>query len=235
MINLGWVDSQAVASFSRVANAAPARATKAGGLSGAAVGRAGTFAWKGKLIGGDGAFRSLLTATGLHMSIQFRSTNNARVTLYGTDNAIKLQLDSTGVTLNVALGEITFLASWDLAAARSELYVNGVSRVTRTTVVDADLRYTDTTNIGALADYAGGSPMNCETDYLLYDNAFVDIAVAGNRDIFASATSLGANGSGATGQQPLIYLMGNAAAWNGGAANLGRGGAFGASGAFTNV
>jgi parallel beta-helix repeat protein len=224
-------------SWNRVNSSAPARLIKTGGFSSATDTKTGTFAWRGKLLGNDGAFRKLITNGGVSFDVGFRTDNSFRISMFNSAVVEVLRLGTTGVTFNVALGEILLICSWDAAAGRSELYVNGTSRVVRTTVTNDFSAFTKTTNMGMFADYAGATPNNCETDYLLFDNAFVDIAVAGNRAIFDNSSLLGSDGSGATGQQPLVYVTGTASAWNGspGTANLGRGGQFTSSGSFANV
>lgn len=78
---------------------------------------------------------------------------------------------------------------------------------------------------------------NFDISELYATNELLDITVQANRDKFLKSDGtpedLGSDGSTPTGTQPLIYMSGDAAAWNAGI-NKGSGGNFVMSGAVTD-
>lgn len=242
------VEPTAPTVFSRVDTNGTGVLTRTGALANATAGPQGTLAFRGKLLSGDGTFRRFI-GLGRGFStdaiyLQATSTNLMQLQLRTAESGtLLLNHSTTGISFNVALGDFTFLMSWNLATSTSQIYVNGVDRgATPATITNGNVGY-DTTAF-ATPDWAiMGTPKttpdqipDMELDYMLLSDAYVDLSVSGNRAVFDDPSALGYWGSGGTGSRPLIFAWGDASTWNGGTANQGVGGAFPAfSGTFTDV
>lgn len=129
------------------------------------------------------------------------------------------------------------IASFDTTSGQGRLYINDVE-------VDYDMR--NVASGGQVMDIQSGAYMvhffgwsggfEGEIADLWYDDSYVDLSVEANRRKFITGSgapaSLGANGSGPTGAQPLIFFSGDAAQWG---TNKGRGGTFAQQGTFQNT
>lgn len=204
---------------------------KSGGLDGAVDGPTGTFAAKFSVDGGDGTFRKILGSSGGRVAAVVTSADAFRFTV----------ADATGTTLfqvlsSVAHGEHEAMISYNLIGASPvvQYWLDGVDQGSPGTVVAGDADVT-TSSWSAGGESNGISLHNGSLSYAYFDDAYVDLSVEANRDKFLAA-SIGANGEGPTGSAPLVYLTGNAAAWNDAAGlNLGTGGAFVMSGAVVDA
>lgn len=223
--------------FERIAHTGGARITRSAGMLSAVDGKAGTFAWRGRLTSGDGTFRDLFTAGTTNRQIQANigTTNVFAISMRDAANVVRLNLPSTGIAVGTGVGEITILASWDVGAGLGHLYINGVSRLGAPNLTDAVLKFATTQSIGVLAESDGAPAATGETDFLYFGQEYVDLTNSANRAIFSDPAALGAWGRGPTGNRPLVFAWGDAASWNGGLANKGAGGPFVATGTFTDV
>ena len=139
---------------------------------------------------------------------------------HGTDILTISGADGTGINrlvmqTNSSLATTGFyhvLASWDLAAATGQLYINDVSDLAAGgTYTDAVLRWASATTYKVSIGLSGG---------FLYDGGlaevyiapgqYIDLSVEENRRKFITAdgkpVNLGATGSIPTGTNPLVYL-----------------------------
>jgi hypothetical protein len=130
------------------------------------------------------------------------------------------------------------LASWDLAAAATHLYINDVSDKNTTTATNDTIDYT-------VADWAIGAAASgllkmdgCLAEVYFAPGQFLDFSVEANRRKFISALGkpvyLGTDGSLPTGTTPLVYQrLADMEAIANFATNRGTGGDFTISGALT--
>ena len=206
-------------------------------MIGAVDGKAGAFAWRGKLTAGDASFRDLFTSgtTNRQIQAQINSANNFIMSMRNAANVVQMTMQSSGVTLNVAAGDLLILASWDVASNLKHLYINDVSRLGTNTLTDDVLKFATTQAIGVLAESDGAPATTGETDYVYFGAEYIDLSNSATRAKFSSATDMSYWGKGPTGNRPLVYAWGDAASWNGGTANKGGGGPFTATGAFTDA
>ena len=129
------------------------------------------------------------------------------------------------------------IASFDTASGQGRLYINDVE-------VDYDMR--NVASGGQVMDIQSGAYMvhffgwpggfEGEIADFWYDDSYVDLSVEANRRKFISGggkpVGLGADGSGPTGAQPLIFFSGDATQWG---TNKGRGGTFTQTGKLKNA
>lgn len=209
--------------------------TRGGALTGLTDGQQFTFGWRGTLnAAGNGSFRVLYKHGDNRFYVQLTSANRIAVIGANASGTTILSLLPSD-TYTDATGEIALLVSADLSVPTASAYVNGVD-VTDTplTLTNDTIDFTPT-DIGAFATSAGSAKFAGTTQFLYFDDAYLDLSVSANRDKFLAA-NIGADGSGPTGVQPLVYLTGNAAAWNSvSGLNLGTGGAFTMTGEVANA
>lgn len=129
------------------------------------------------------------------------------------------------------------IASVDTTSGQGRLYINDLE-------VDYDVR--DIASGGQVMDIQSGAHMvhffgwpggfEGEIADFWYDDSYVDLSVEANRRKFISSSGkpvgLGADGSGPTGAQPLIFFSGDAEQWG---TNKGRGGTFTQTGTLKNA
>ncbi|WP_126975560.1 hypothetical protein [Frigidibacter oleivorans] len=246
------VEPPAPLAFSRVAHArvetapgsgvfATPRIQRFGGMLGAEDGVAGAFAGKIKLTGGDGTFREMFvtnTAGTRHIQMEFSNMNGLKIQMTDAAGAVAMLITQAGAgDFNTAKGEMLVLSAWDGATGAKHLYVNDVSRISTSAYVNnTPLKYSTTHNIGVLGQTNDSGQLPGETDYIYFDDSYIDFSDPAKRAVFASPQLLGAWGKGGNGKRPLCFFSGPASDWNNGLANKGRGGAFvAAGGTFTDV
>lgn len=116
------------------------------------------------------------------------------------------------------------IASWSLATGVIQMYVDGASDISISTNVDGTIGYATTglCTIGALD--SGGGELNGALSELWFNDEYLDLSVAANREKFRSSTGhpvdLGVDGSTPTGNVPVLYMP------TGSVPNKGSGGAF---------
>jgi len=221
-----------VSAFSRVSNISGAYLQKPT-LNSVVDGKAGLFAFKGRLLGDDGLARRMF-AIGLGSSaatllVERRSTTNTvRIILKNPSGIILATLNSVG-TVNVAAGEVVLMASWDLDAGVSSMWLGNTNTLSGTPSLTNDfIDYTPISGAVVEAGFFGSyaSTMDAEIDYTYFDPTYLDLSVSGNRDKFATASAMGYYGQGPTGSIPAFFTAGDAVARNSGLANRGYGGYF---------
>ena len=207
--------------------------TRGADLTGIADSKSGIFScWVRVDTEGNG--RLLYSATGLW---RFGVTKNSGLgfSISGKNAAgtYILQIATTANHLASAKW-LHILASWDLAAAASYIYINDVADQTVTTRTNDTIDYaTSTPNWGVGADSDGATKHNGALSELYFaPGQYLDFSVESNRRKFIDAAglpvSLGADGSTPTGTAPIIYLKGDYSAFG---TNSGSGGNFTVNGA----
>jgi len=234
------ITTAAPAVFSRVDSNGTGYLTRAGGFSGSTANKLLTFAIKGKMLSGDGVNQAIInqhTTSVKPVSVARRSTNTIRISARDSGGTEILRVDSAVNAIVVATGDFIVIGSYNLGTGAAHMYVNDVSSRSGTdTLSDFAINWTSTQTLGMVAGPDGAGPCDMEIDYIYLTNEYLDLSVAGNRTPFSTPAGMGTDGSLPTGTQPLLFLRGNAAAWNGGTANQGSGGAFtAASATFTDI
>lgn len=204
--------------------------TRAAAVTGMADGKTFTFAARFD-PGGDATFRDIFRAGNFY--IQLRSNNFVRVEAQSTVPALILRGEAG--TITSAGGMVTLFCAVDMAKSTMQIYFDDVDKTPATPTISDVIMDLTHTNWGCMATNAGGSKFPADVEFLWLDTAYVDISVQANRDKWLAA-NIGASGQGPTASTPLIYMTGNAAAWNdAGGINLGSGGAFIMTGAVVDV
>lgn len=201
--------------------------------AGNADGKVGTISVWYKANGGDGNVRQVVDLGGLG-GLQHHiagSTNALIIDLYTSGVVNILRMASSAVA--AGSGWKHFLASWDLAAGATHLYLNDVSDKTLLTgPTNQTIDYTRTQHrVGARA--GGNNKIHADlADLWFSPSTYIDLSVEANRRKFISAAGkpvdLGPTGALPTGTAPIIFLSGPASAWH---TNKGTGGGFTLNGA----
>ena len=168
------------------------------------------------------------------LQIQLSSSGYIIIQGHDTADAEILNIRSTIANFTVANGWRHVLASWDLAANSSFIYVDDASSQTVTTRVNSNINYTTLDHIFGYWLW-GGSKMNgCLSEFYFNNSAYMDLSVEANRRKFISVTgtpvSLGVNGALPTGASPIIYLKDASGSFQ---TNYGTGGNFTVTGALS--
>src|SRR6185369_4425106 len=171
----------------------------------------------------------------------YRWTDNT-IVLQGRDNVGAINLSMVSVATFTSGGSWKhIIATWDLASAFGQLYVNGSdSRAASPTLDNSNIDYaggaSETWTVGA--DGLDGSLKTNAyiADFYFNNEASTDLTVGANLAKFISGAApvdLGASGSAPTGSSPRVCLNASTtAAWN---TNNGTGGGFTVTGALTDA
>jgi hypothetical protein len=213
--------------------------TRGGDLTGIADSKSGIFSAWVRLDGGDGVEIRLLN---LYSSssppnpafiVQRQIDNTFRFRGKKSDGTAILEL-ITGNKFLAGAKWLHLLASWDLAANVSSIYVSDVSSQTVVIRTNDTLDYlTVGANWSVGADSVGGYKFNgALSDLYFAPGQYLDFSVEANRRKFIDASGrpvdLGATGSTPTGDPPAIFLKGNSSGFG---VNSGSGGNFTVNGA----
>jgi hypothetical protein len=224
--------------FAKVDSNGTGYLTRAGGFVSPSNNKTATFAIKGKLLAGDGSVIAMVRQNTSSQPIQIdrQSVNSIRMSFRNAGGTVIGRAD-TATSINVALGEFVAVGSIDLATAAVHFYVNGSSSRSGTDLLTNDtINWSAATTLSALASPTGTGLADMEVEYIYLTNSYLDLSVPATLAKFDTLTGMANDGSGPTGSSPLLFLRGAAAAWNGGTANNGTGGAFtAASATFTDV
>ena len=125
------------------------------------------------------------------------------------------------------------MISWNLATSAAHLYVDNSENLTETTNTDDTIEYTNAE--WTIGGTVAGPSHNYEGDLAdyLFNDAYIDLSVAGNRAKFIDASTLkpvdiGAGGIDALGETALICFQNPTSTWH---TNTGDGGGFTLTGA----
>jgi hypothetical protein len=192
--------------------------------------------------GDNGSLRQLLNAydggTNRRVELMITAGDILRIVIRNAASTIIIDETNATGTFTSATGWVHVMASYDLAASKYHLYINGTSNQNNAVLSDDTIDY-NMAGGGAQWDIIGVEDNSRESSILLseyyFTNTYLDLSISGNRDKFRSGTGhpvdLGADGSTPTGTQPLIYFH-NAYGTFG--TNLGSGGNFSVNGALAD-
>jgi hypothetical protein len=183
-----------------------------------------------RLDGGDGNVFSLLQSANFAVSVSRGSVGWIEFVCANSGGGTILNM-RTSNTYAASAAWRHILASWDLAAGVTHLYVSDVSDKVTNTVTNDTIDYT-ATNWYLGAESTGNNKLDgCLAEYYFAPGQYLDFSAEANRRKFISAAGkpvyLGYDGSLPTGVAPLVYsrLYGADAAANF-ARNRGTGGNF---------
>jgi hypothetical protein len=191
-----------------------------------------TFAFKGRLLAGDAAFRTVLmqNTNTQPLNVQIRTNNALRLSMRNAVGTEILRVDSA-TAFAVALGEFTYVLSVNLATGvrQSWLYSSGAwaSSTSGTDLLTVDdINFAATTEISAFGGNTGLDMTDMEADYICLHNSFIDFSILGNREAFRTTGGLGADGSIPFGTTPMAFFTGPKALIEAGLGNRGAKGQF---------
>ncbi|HSN25181.1 MAG TPA: LamG-like jellyroll fold domain-containing protein [Kofleriaceae bacterium] len=197
-----------------------------GTLAGSTTSGQGTFSVWLHFNGGDGSAQMIAAAQVLASGGIFRNANNKlQFQLNACGGGLLLDVQSAHA-YTASSGWIHVLASWDLAASRVQLYVNGVPDLAAGgTIANGAICYTAPKwGIGGLSSASLDADV---ADWYASFGTAVNLDVVANRAKFRTVAGkpvdLGADCSNATGVTPIACLTGALAQWS---INKGTGGGF---------
>lgn len=218
-----------------------ARMARGAGLTGAADSKTGIFSsWLRLDSGGDGTNRYFLQSGSAGVgrtTFVLLSTNIFSFVEMNAAAATILQISSTTAYTSGATW-LNVLASWDLAANASHLYINDVSDQTVTTRTNDTIDYTDTNWFAGSSNFGDFWFNGCMAEFYYAPGQYLDFSTLANRRKFIDANrrpvSLGTTGGLPTGTDPLIYFhLDKGEAVANFATNRGTGGNFSITGTLT--
>lgn len=195
-------------------------------LTGNVDGKTGIFSGWVRFDGGDGSEVTILSNTGIGVLIRRESSNVLHVRLENSASAVVLSLRSlTNYTASTTW--LHMLASWDLAAAVSHLYVNDIDDANEAGNTNLNVDYT-------VSDYAVGARTDGSvkwngalSEIYFVPNQFLDFSIESNRRLFITAdlkpVDLGPGCYKPTGTVAIVCLQ---TQFNGFGQNSGSGGGF---------
>ena len=155
---------------------------------------------------------------------------------------VQMQLTSAVIGIHLRLRTTTpvvmgtwnhFLASWDITAGLSNLYLNDNEDLGSTSNFPGTLKYTRTTHTigGGVATFPSGDNeySGCLSEVYLNFSEFLDFSLTSNRRLFITSSKfpveLGGTGSLPTGTAPIMYFPDGDATTNAGTGgNFAQGG-----------
>lgn len=153
-----------------------------------------------------------------------------------TGGSAILNIKSSAATVEAADGWVHCMATWDMAdPGKRHLYINDTSDLNVTTYTNDTIDYTGADwSLGAITD--GNNKVDADIADVYFTDEYLDLSTEANRRKFIDASGkpvdLGADASGVTGTQPLVYFSGDTSTWH---TNLGSGGGFTENGALTDA
>ncbi len=206
----------------------------ANALTGAASSKKGIFSSWIRIDGSDASWRDILGNSGDKIIVQMSIGNEFRV--YGENAASGVILDiSTGSTYLAGTNWIHFLASWDLAAGTSHIYINDSDDAAApVALVDDVIVYTATTWTVGARYLATNKFSGAFSELYFAPNQYLDFSDTANRRFFIDANGnpvdLGPSCSTPTGTASIVCMR---TQFNNPGLNDGTGGDFVLNGAPT--
>ena len=206
--------------------------TRGAGLTGAADSKSGILSCWIRLDGTDSALQGILYSEATPVTFIFarQADNTFRISGANTAGTLILLLVTTGTYLASSTW-LHVLASWNLATAAGNLYINDVSDLAAPTLTDDTIDYTRTD--WWIGSATGGSSRSdsCLAEPYFAPGQYLDFSLVHNRRKFISASGkpvhLGTTGALPTGTAPLVYQhLADAEAVANFATNRGTGGDF---------
>lgn len=190
---------------------------KATDFTGLADSKTGIFSVWLRIDGGNSSQMFLLTTGG--------SSPNAFYVQRTAGNVFEFRGRDTGgsgvllmSTVNSYTSSATWihvLASWDLAASATHIYISDVSDKTTTTATNTNINYTDAPWLVGSSAGIGSYWNGCMAELYFAPGQYLDFSNSANRRKFISAlgkpVDLGIDGSTPTGTSPILYLKNPAA------------------------
>jgi hypothetical protein len=187
---------------------------RGGDLTGNANSKVGIVSlWVKFGSGSDGQHGAMVAAQGSPHFLVRKSaapdTNKFLVSAFNASSSEILNLLSVS-TYTVSDGWIHFLASWDLSAAASHLYINDSDDNNEVLNTNDTIDYTRSNH--AIGSFINQSQRlnGCLSEVYVNYAEFLDFSVEANRRLFVTsdlkAVNLGSDGSTPTGTAPIIYL-----------------------------
>lgn len=186
----------------------------AGGIIGLADGKAGTFGCRFRKKA-DGADSEIFLLNGGFFAAYWQSDNTLRLSGLNS-SATEILRDVSVATVTVSTGWITWLFSFNLATTSFGHYINGASEGTAAILTNDTIDWVAVTANAMFATQAGSGKASADVSFIYFTTTYLDLSNSANRAKFDSPAAMLSDGSGPTGSQPLIYMTGNAATWNGG-------------------
>ncbi|GBG03893.1 hypothetical protein AZSI13_32200 [Azospira sp. I13] len=208
---------------------------RGGDLTGVADGKTGILSAWVRLDSSDASTQQILFAEGGYFYLTRYGDNKIKVRGYDSASTLLLEI-STVATYQASAKWLHILASWDLAAGATHLYILDAADKVTSSAVNGNLDYTRgewrvAANNGAVTKFSMGL-----SELYFAPGQYLDFSVTANRRKFIDAAgmpvSLGADGSTPTGTAPAIYLPGGKADFH---VNAGSGGNFTLSGSLENA
>ena len=241
-IEQGWVDTfedaddvvgEGVSVPMTKFDGAADRLERGSDLTGNSDGKKGILSAWVDIKGGNSSRMRIVHNTSTTFKFERKTDNKWTIAIQDSSSTNRLVIETTS-TYTDATGLTHILASWDVGASESHLYVNGSSNKSEITNSDANLDYTRS-NYVVGATTGGGSEFNGAVGQLYVNFAqYLDFSVQANREKFVYGTGanakpvdLGPNGEKPTGSSPIIYLNNQAGTFQ---TNLGTGGNFSVTG-----
>lgn len=196
------------------------------GLSNSKVGLFST--WVKFAVGGDLTQQVFAAnaASGGRFIIKRRNTDDLQILAQNAANAgIIESYSAAGTLIDSTRGWLHIAISYDLAAARLQIYLNGSANTPQTfTLTNDTVAYTNG-NLAFFNSSGAGSDVIFADIYDYYWNPASGLDLSTNITKFISGgcpVSLGTDGSTPTGSQPILFFSGASATWT---TNKGSGGA----------
>lgn len=210
-------------------------------LTGLTDAKVGSVSFWIKLNGSNNAQQTIFAiddtggTTGQFLII--RSVNNT-FRIVGNNSAGTAILDlRTILTYTAGPKWLNVLASWDLGAGTTNMYINNVSDKNQITATNDTIDYTKTNSaIGIALGLNPANILNADISEIWFTNTYIDFSSAPNRAKFIDSNgypvSLGATGNTPTGTAAIVYLNGSASTFQ---TNAGTGGNYTVTGSLTNT
>jgi hypothetical protein len=174
----------------------------------------------------DSANIIVFDASSGHFQIARLSSGIMRVTCTDSTATNNMQVTTTATFLSTGSWK-HFIASWNLATATIQSYVEDVSDATILTNVNSTIAYATGTTDYLFPDSGLPGPFDVADFWFDPNQAPLDLSVTANRRKFITAglapVNLGAAGATPTGTSPAVFFSGASASWN---TNKGTGGGF---------
>lgn len=196
------------------------------GLTGAADSKSGILSFWFRMDGSDGSSQMLLISSTTDIFVQRITSNVWRVLMRDAVNTLVLDLNTTAAYIASPSWK-HLVASWDVAATVSHLYVNDVSDKNEITNDDLEIDYTQPDwAIGART--TGANPFDGAVSELYFaPGEFLDLSIEANRRLFITSdlkpVDLGPGCYKPTGTVAIICMQ---TQFNGFGQNSGSGGDF---------
>lgn len=191
--------------------------TRGANLTGVVDGKAGSLSCWLHPLGGNGTDMAVFMTSNARFALLRNSSNLIQIIGRNSAGTVILDLRNSLGTFIAPSFWLHVLASWNLATATLQLYINDVAVTSAVTATNANIDYTDT-NFAIGADPAGNLKFNGRIAELWIDTVNrIDFSVAANRRKFITAdlqpVFLGEGGALPTGTSPPVFMSDEVLRW----------------------